>query len=129
MPEKKAGLKMSSVSVTTIAKANNYYLAVENTDGASRDLILKTLFLNLVSFNQHFTETLEILNAYLNSKRDSKHDFAAKEVSLRRALAQAYECVGMCPVALIFRHSLVSTLKTWTMSRGRGVGCCCPPHM
>ena len=66
-------------SVTTIAKANDYYLAVENTDGASRDLILKTLFLNLVSFNQHFTETLEILNAYLNSKRDSKHDFAAKD--------------------------------------------------
>ena len=27
----------------------------------------------------YFTETLEILNAYLNSKRDSKHDFAAKD--------------------------------------------------
>ena len=41
-------------SVTAIAQANDYYLAVENTDGASRDLILKTLFQNLVAFNQHF---------------------------------------------------------------------------
>ena len=72
-------IKHLKSSVSSIVKANDYNLAVENKDGASKDLILKSLFLNLVSFNQHFTETLEILNAYLNSKRDSKHDFAAKD--------------------------------------------------
>ena len=30
-------------SVTTIAKANKYYLAVDNTDGTSKDLLLKIL--------------------------------------------------------------------------------------
>ena len=71
-------IEQLNTSVTAIANANKYYLAVDDTDGKSKDLVLKTIYQELLSFNQHFTKTLEILNAYLNSRRDSKREFAAK---------------------------------------------------
>ena len=67
-----------NTSVTAIAKANQYYLAVDDTDGKPKDTVLKTIYQELLSFNQHFTKTLEILNKYLNSRRNSKREFAAK---------------------------------------------------
>ena len=71
-------IKQLRTSVNAIAEANDYNSAVDDTDGTSKDLVLKILYKKLVSFNQHFTKTLEILNAYLNSRRDSKREFAAK---------------------------------------------------
>ena len=67
-----------NTSVTAIAKANQYYLAVDDTDGKPKDTVLKTIYQELLSFNQHFTKTLEILNKYLNSRRNTKREFAAK---------------------------------------------------
>ena len=66
-----------NTSVMAIAKANQYYLAVDDTDGKPKDTVLKTIYQELLSFNQHFTKTLEILDKYLNSRRNSKREFAS----------------------------------------------------
>jgi len=66
-------------SVSAIARANEYNSAVDNTGSTPKDLVLKTLYQKLVFFNQHFTKTLEFHNAYLNSRRDTKREFAAKD--------------------------------------------------
>ena len=56
----------------------NIILAVDDTDGKPKDTVLKTIYQELLSFNQHFIKTLEILNKYLNSRRNTKREFAAK---------------------------------------------------
>ena len=68
-------IKQLRESVTSIANTNDYNLAVDLIDGTPRDLFLKTLHLKLLAFNQNFTDTLEILNTYLTSHRNRKHDF------------------------------------------------------
>ena len=66
-------------SVRAIARANKYDSAVDDTVSPPKDLVLKTLYQKLVFLNQHFTKTLEFHNAYLNSRRDTKREFAAKD--------------------------------------------------
>ena len=72
-------IKELKTSVSAIARANDYNSAVDNTGSTPKDLVLRTLYQKLVFFNQHFTKTLEFHNAYLNSRRDTKREFAAKD--------------------------------------------------